>query len=255
MGLSRAANGTIYLDTGSLLHKSADEGRTWTTKYCSHPIKQNDNHYWLVTPRNTLVCETLPEADDWLPAGWPYKHVYLAEFDDRGISWTKLGRLTTRHGQCLARPAALGNGTSWWRTTCATDPARETGGQWSAVMRVGRGRTRSTTSTIGRASAGILGIWSWRTIPSSALCRPARSPKRSSRGMRWSGMPTSRLSDGGLHEDQIRNQPSADNTHSTKQEATRMVMTSVRGAMYRPPLGRGCPIQRAAAIPASPAAV
>jgi len=42
---------------------------------------------------------------------FPYKHVFLAESNDAGLSWEHHRQLTTVHGQCYSYPAALSDGT------------------------------------------------------------------------------------------------------------------------------------------------
>ena len=44
-------------------------------------------------------------------AGWPYKHVFLADSHDQGRNWTNFRQLTTAFGQTRGYPAALGDGT------------------------------------------------------------------------------------------------------------------------------------------------
>ena len=44
-------------------------------------------------------------------AGWPYKHVFLADSYDQGVSWKNFRQLTTVFGQTRGYPAALSDGT------------------------------------------------------------------------------------------------------------------------------------------------
>jgi hypothetical protein len=51
------------------------------------------------------------EASGKLPS-FPYKHVFLADSEDRGRSWQNVRQLTTAFGQCHGFPAALSDGTA-----------------------------------------------------------------------------------------------------------------------------------------------
>ncbi len=43
--------------------------------------------------------------------GWPYKHVFLADSPDQGLTWRNFRQLATVFGQTLGYPAALRDGT------------------------------------------------------------------------------------------------------------------------------------------------
>ena len=45
-----------------------------------------------------------------ISAGWPYKHVFLTDSTDQGLTWKNFRQLTTVFGQTRSYPASLNNG-------------------------------------------------------------------------------------------------------------------------------------------------
>ena len=97
-----------------MLYRSTDSGRTWQGP---HPLADWSSEGGIVaTPSGTLLATLRYQREgqpgDPLPTDERgFKHVFLADSPDRGLTWQDLRPLTTVHGQCYGCPVVQSDGT------------------------------------------------------------------------------------------------------------------------------------------------
>ena len=109
-----------------LMYRSSDRGRTW-----QGPVEVCE--YWggmegglartasgkllaVIRYQRPLLPDDPPDLLEKTGASmfgdnYPYKHVFLADSEDEGLTWKNFRQLTTIFGQCYGYPAALSDGT------------------------------------------------------------------------------------------------------------------------------------------------
>ena len=116
--------GTLKLISGGgrlLTFRSTDKGKTWqnpatvtdwgseggAARTASGKVLAVIRYQRPMLPSDPADLEKQTGS---ISAGWPYKHVFLADSLDQGLSWQNFRRLTTVFGQTRGYPAALSDG-------------------------------------------------------------------------------------------------------------------------------------------------